>query len=66
MSIYHQVTGEDVARVIVMCLSHRLRKDPMDKMDGGYKVVMVSAPNSLNIPQFVSECSIISPQKFPG
>lgn len=35
-----QVTGEDVARVIVMCLSHRLRKDPMDKMDGGYKVVM--------------------------
>uniref|UniRef100_A0A7S0WFY7 Mg-protoporphyrin IX chelatase n=1 Tax=Pyramimonas obovata TaxID=1411642 RepID=A0A7S0WFY7_9CHLO len=35
-----QVTGEDVARVIVMCLSHRLRKDPMDKMDGGYRVVM--------------------------
>lgn len=33
-------TGEDVARVIVMCLSHRLRKDPMDSMDGGYKVVM--------------------------
>lgn len=32
--------GQDVARVIVMCLSHRLRKDPMDKMDGGYKVVM--------------------------
>jgi len=35
-----QVTGEDVARVIVMCLSHRLRKDPMDKMDGGYKVFL--------------------------
>ena len=33
-------TGEDVARVMVMCLSHRLRKDPMDSMDGGYKVVM--------------------------
>jgi len=33
-------TAEDVARVIVMCLSHRLRKDPMDTMDGGYKVVL--------------------------
>jgi len=33
-------TSEDVARVIVMCLSHRMRKDVMEQMDGGYKVVM--------------------------
>jgi len=35
-----EATAEDIARVIVMCLAHRLRKDPMEQMDGGYKVVL--------------------------
>lgn len=33
-----QVTTDDIARVIVLCLRHRLRKDPLETVDSGYKV----------------------------
>ncbi|MDR7897443.1 magnesium chelatase ATPase subunit I [Thermosynechococcus sp. JY1334] len=32
------VTVEDISRVIVLCLRHRLRKDPLESIDSGYKV----------------------------
>ena len=35
-----EVTEEDIQRVIGPCLSHRLRKDPMDTMDGSFKVML--------------------------
>lgn len=34
------VTDDDVKRIIGPCLSHRLRKDPMDTMDGSFKVML--------------------------
>jgi magnesium chelatase subunit I len=33
-----EVTIEDIRRVIVLCLRHRLRKDPLEGIDSGYKV----------------------------
>ena len=36
-----EVTVDDVRRVIVMCLRHRLRKDPLESIDSGYKVEKV-------------------------
>jgi magnesium chelatase subunit I len=36
-----QVTLEDIRRVIVLCLRHRLRKDPLESIDSGYKVEKV-------------------------
>ena len=35
-----EVTEEDIGRVIGPCLSHRLRKDVTDTMDGGFKVTL--------------------------
>lgn len=32
------VTVDDIQRVIVLCLRHRLRKDPLESIDSGYKV----------------------------
>jgi magnesium chelatase subunit I len=32
------VTVDDIRRVIVLCLRHRLRKDPLETIDSGYKV----------------------------
>ena len=32
------VTIDDIRRVIVLCLRHRLRKDPLESIDSGYKV----------------------------
>jgi magnesium chelatase subunit I len=32
------VTVDDIRRVIVLCLRHRLRKDPLESIDSGYKV----------------------------
>jgi magnesium chelatase subunit I len=29
---------EDIRRVVVLCLRHRLRKDPLESIDSGYKV----------------------------
>ena len=33
-----EVTVDDIRRVIVLCLRHRLRKDPLESVDSGYKV----------------------------
>ncbi|MBE9008278.1 magnesium chelatase ATPase subunit I [Fortiea sp. LEGE XX443] len=33
-----EVTVEDIRRVITLCLRHRLRKDPLESIDSGYKV----------------------------
>ncbi len=32
------VTIEDIGSIIVLCLRHRLRKDPLETIDSGYKV----------------------------
>lgn len=36
-----EVTVEDIAKVITLCLRHRLRKDPLESIDSGYKVQKV-------------------------
>ncbi|HEY9847918.1 MAG TPA: magnesium chelatase ATPase subunit I [Leptolyngbyaceae cyanobacterium] len=33
-----QVTVDDIRRIIRLCLRHRLRKDPLESIDSGYKV----------------------------
>ncbi|MDH6100478.1 magnesium chelatase ATPase subunit I [Anabaenopsis sp. FSS-46] len=33
-----EVTLDDIKRVITLCLRHRLRKDPLESIDSGYKV----------------------------
>jgi magnesium chelatase subunit I len=33
-----EVSVDDIRRVIVLCLRHRLRKDPLESIDSGYKV----------------------------
>ncbi|WP_283812970.1 magnesium chelatase ATPase subunit I [Leptothermofonsia sichuanensis] len=38
-----EVTVEDIRRVITLCLRHRLRKDPLESIDSGYKVQKVFA-----------------------
>ena len=34
----NEVTVDDIRRVITLCLRHRLRKDPLESVDSGYKV----------------------------
>ena len=36
-----EVTPEDIGRVICLSLRHRLRKDPLESIDSGYKVAKV-------------------------
>ncbi|MEB3295736.1 MAG: magnesium chelatase ATPase subunit I [Synechococcales bacterium] len=36
-----EVTLEDIQRVVTLCLRHRLRKDPLESIDSGYKVSKV-------------------------
>ena len=36
-----EVTVEDISKVITLCLRHRLRKDPLESIDSGYKVQKV-------------------------
>nr|QCI06982.1 Mg chelatase subunit e [Haraldiophyllum bonnemaisonii] len=36
-----EVDVEDIRRIIILCLRHRLRKDPLDSMDSGMKVSQV-------------------------
>jgi magnesium chelatase subunit I len=36
-----EVTVDDIRRVATLCLRHRLRKDPMESIDSGYKVEKV-------------------------
>ncbi|MEL6333630.1 MAG: magnesium chelatase ATPase subunit I, partial [Cyanobacteria bacterium J06626_26] len=33
-----EVTLDDIQTVIALCLRHRLRKDPLESIDSGYKV----------------------------
>lgn len=33
-----EVTVSDIRRVVTLCLRHRLRKDPLESIDSGYKV----------------------------
>ena len=33
-----KVTIEDIEKIIVLCLRHRLRKDPLESIDSGDKV----------------------------
>lgn len=35
------ITIEDIEKIIVLCLRHRLRKDPLESIDSGYKVKKV-------------------------
>ncbi|MBO9999074.1 MAG: magnesium chelatase ATPase subunit I [Cyanobacteria bacterium SID2] len=39
----NQVTIDDIQRVVTLCLRHRLRKDPLETIDSGYKVQKVFA-----------------------
>ncbi|MFN9166307.1 MAG: magnesium chelatase ATPase subunit I, partial [Pseudanabaena sp.] len=34
-----EVEVDDIKRVIGLCLRHRLRKDPLESIDTGYKVL---------------------------
>ncbi len=34
----NEVTVDDIRRVMTLCLRHRLRKDPLESIDSGYKV----------------------------
>lgn len=36
-----EVTADDIRRVVTLCLRHRLRKDPLESIDSGYKVEKV-------------------------
>ncbi len=36
-----EVTVDDISKVITLCLRHRLRKDPLESIDSGYKVKKV-------------------------
>lgn len=36
-----EVTLDDIRRIIALCLRHRLRKDPLEQIDSGYKVEKV-------------------------
>lgn len=36
-----EVTTNDIRRVVTLCLRHRLRKDPLESIDSGYKVQKV-------------------------
>lgn len=38
-----EATVEDIRRIAPLCLRHRLRKDPMESIDSGYKVEKVFA-----------------------
>ena len=38
-----EVTVEDISKIISLCLRHRLRKDPLESIDSGYKVQKVFA-----------------------
>ena len=36
-----KVTMEDISKIITLCLRHRLRKDPLESIDSGNKVIKV-------------------------
>ena len=37
-----KVTVTDIEKVITLCLRHRLRKDPLESIDGGSKAALFS------------------------
>jgi magnesium chelatase subunit I len=37
----NKVTEEDISKIITLCLRHRLRKDPLESIDSGNKVLKV-------------------------
>lgn len=37
----NEATVDDISRIITLCLRHRLRKDPLESIDSGYKVSKV-------------------------
>lgn len=45
-----RVTKEDIGRIVGMCLNHRMRKDPLDPIDGGTKVTLIY--QRLSDPEF--------------
>lgn len=45
-----QVTQEDIFKVMPLCLRHRLRKDPLEQIDSGEKVIPLSPPPSPRVP----------------
>jgi Mg-chelatase subunit ChlI len=49
----NEVTQAHVARIIPLCLGHRLRKDPLDPIDSGSKVV-------------IAYQRVFNPKKAPG
>ncbi len=47
-----EVTVDDIQRVITLCLRHRLRKDPLESIDSGYKVAKaVSRVFGVELPE---------------
>ena len=54
-----EVTVDDIRRVMTLCLRHRLRKDPLESIDSGYKVekafngVFGTEPTSEENPEIV-------------
>jgi magnesium chelatase subunit I len=36
-----EVTVSDIENIVILCLRHRLRKDPLESIDSGYKVKKV-------------------------
>ena len=47
-----EVTVDDIRRVITLCLRHRLRKDPLETIDSGYKVEKIfAAVFGLEVPE---------------
>ena len=54
-----EVTVDDIRRVMTLCLRHRLRKDPLESIDSGYKVekafnrLFGIKPNSEENPEIV-------------
>jgi magnesium chelatase subunit I len=36
-----KVTIQDIGKIITLCLRHRLRKDPLESIDSGEKVLKV-------------------------
>ena len=36
-----KVTEKDISKIITLCLRHRLRKDPLESIDSGNKVLKV-------------------------
>jgi magnesium chelatase subunit I len=36
-----EVTIDDISKIIILCLRHRLKKDPLESIDSGSKVLKI-------------------------